>query len=294
MIRICLRRLAYVCIPLLVLSGLGFVGPLRALAHDGLHEQIVAVTKRIRRNPRDPLLYLKRAELYRLHAEWKRSEADFLTVERLDPSLVAVDLGRGKLWLDTKQFSKARGALDRYLLKQPDSFDGLLTMARVLAKLRNLDRSASYFSQAIDRSPADSAEIYFERAQMLAGGGKIDVAIDSLDQGIARLGRIIALQSAAVDLEVKRGRYDLALKRLDEITESMPRKESFLLRRGEILILAGKPCEAFTSLTASKVGFDNLPAARKNLRAVRTQKARLDALLSRPSIKNCPARPASS
>lgn len=275
---------------LVVLSfGFLFVLSLPLLAHDGLHEQIVAVTKKIRKNPKDPALYLKRAELFRLHAEWRNAAADFLRAERLDPGEPGIDLGRGKLWLDSRQYLKARTALDKYLSKQPDGFEGVITMARVLAKLKDPERSNRYFTQALILAPQDSTEIYFERSEMLAAAGKVDEALKGLDEGIAKLGPIVTLQMAAVDLEVRSGRHELALERLDKLAESMPRKESLLLRRGEILLQAGKPCEARASLIESQNGFDSLPPARKNVRAVRTYVTRLRALLSKPSLRNCPA-----
>ncbi len=138
--------------------GISFVFPVVASAHEGLHEQIVAVTEKIRSSPKDSALYLKRAELYRLHKEWNNAEADLLRAERLTPNLPAVDLGRGKLWLDAKQFSRARLALTKYLARQPDSFEGVITIARVFAKLRQTANAAKYFTQAIKLAPNDSAE----------------------------------------------------------------------------------------------------------------------------------------
>jgi predicted Zn-dependent protease len=257
------------------------------LAHDGLHEQIIAVTKKIRKNPKDAALYIKRAELYRLHAELRNAEADFLRAERLAGSEPAIDLGRGRLWLDAKQYSKARTALDKYLSKQPDGFEGVLTMARALAKLKDTEGSNRYFTRAISLAPQDSTEIYFERSEMLAAAGKVDEALKGLDEGITKLGPIVTLQMAAIDLELKLGRYERAVERLDKLAETMPRKESLLLRRGEILLQAGKPCEARASLIASQNGFDSLPPARKNVRAVRTNLTQLRALLSRPAVRDC-------
>jgi predicted Zn-dependent protease len=258
-------------------------------AHDGLHEQIIAVTKKIRKDPKDPALYLKRAELYRLHAEWRNAKADFLRAEQLGPNDPAVDLGRGKLWLDAKRYSRARAALDKYLSKEPDGFEGVITMARVLAKLKNSEGSNRYYTQAIGLAPQDSTEIYFERSGMLAAAGKVDEAIKGLDEGVVKLGPIVTLQMAAVDLEIKLGRHERAVERLDKLAETMPRKESLLLRRGEILLQAGKPCEARASLIASQSGFDSLPPARRNVRAVKAQVTQLRSLLSKPSLRNCPA-----
>ena len=67
-----------------------------ARAHEGLPEQIAAITKRIKRDPKNASLYLQRGELYRLHRNWTRAAADYDRAKRLRPDLKIVDLVRGK------------------------------------------------------------------------------------------------------------------------------------------------------------------------------------------------------
>jgi len=267
--------------------GIVFVFAANVSAHDGLHEQIVAVTKRIAKEPTNANLYLKRAELYRLHEEWKNSEKDLDRAEKLNPNLVVVDLGRGKLWFDAKQFSKAKIALERFLAKEPNGFEGVLTLARALAKLKESENAVRYFTQAITLSPKDSAEIYLERSQTLAEAGKIDEALRGLDEGVERFGGLVILENYAIDLEVKRKRYDTALARLDNLAAPMPRKENFLLKRGEILLSAGKKCEARKAFTESLTAIESLSDFRKNVRAVQTMKTHLQKLLKQTPSKNC-------
>ena len=227
-------------------------------AHDGLHEQILAVTEQIKKEPRNAALYLKRAELYRLHEEWKNSENDFNRAERIDAKLTSVNLGRGKLWLDSKQFGKAKVALEKYLAAEPNSFEGIITMARVCAKLRLTDAAVRHFSEAIRLAPADSAEIYLERAATLAAANRLTEALRGLDEG------------------------------LEKLTAAAERKETFLLKRGEILLRAKRPCEARNSLLEARAGFESSSSFRRNVRAVREQIARLEKLLGTIPAKNCP------
>lgn len=258
-----------------------------SFAHDGLHEQIIAVTKEIKKDPKNAALYLKRAELYRLHEEWKNSEKDFARAEKLDANLAVVNLGRGKLWLDAKQFSKAKLALENFLSKQPDSFEGVITMARIFAKLKQTETAVKYFTQAIALAPKDSAEIYLERAETLVSAGKIDEALRGLDEGTEKFGGLVTLQTAAIDLEVTRKNYDAALSRLEKLSATMPRKESFFLRRGEILLQAKRKCEARKSLLQAQEGYDSLSTFRKNVRAVKEQMAHLQKLLAKIPAKDC-------
>ena len=260
---------------------------LAVAAHDGLHEQILAVTEQIKKEPRNARLYLKRAELYRLHAEWKLSENDFNAAEKLDSKLAVVNLGRGKLWLDAGQFSKAKRALEKFLVIEPRSFEGVVTLARVYAKLRQTDAAVRYFTESIALAPADSAELYLERAATLAAANRTTEALRGLDEGLKKFDGLVTLQTAAIDLEVKRRNYDAALFRLDKLTATMERKESFLLRRGEILLTAKRRCEARKSLLQAQDIYNSLTDFRKKVRAVREQIARLEKLLATISTKNC-------
>lgn len=270
-----------------LLPGIVFLCALAISAHDGLHEQITALTEEIKKDPQNAVLYLKRAELYRLHAEWKNSERDFTAAEKLDAKLTVINLGRGKLWLDTKQFSKAKRALEKFLASEPKSFEGILTTARVCAKLGQRSAAVKYFTEAITLAPADSAEIYLERAETSVSANRIDEALRGLDAGLEKLGNLVTLQTMAIDLEVRRRNFDAALARLDILTAVMERKESFLLRRGEILFQAKRNCESRKSLLQAQEIYNSLTTFRKNIRAVKEQTTRLEKLLKMIPFQKC-------
>src|SRR5687767_13149937 len=83
-----------------------------ARAHAGLHEQIVAITAKIKRDPKNASLYLQRGELYRLHRDWSRAAADYDRAARLQPDLKIIDLVRGKMLFEAGWFQRARFSLD--------------------------------------------------------------------------------------------------------------------------------------------------------------------------------------
>ena len=268
------------------LASLSFVA-LSVSAHDGIHEQIIAITKELKKNPNNAILYLKRAELFRLHEEWDESEKDFDRAEKIDQDLAVVNLGRGKLWLDTKQFAKAETALTVFLAIEPESYEGVLTMARVLVNLKQSKRAVDYFTQAITIAPKDAAEIYLERAEVQSSASEFVQALAGIDEGIGILGNLVTLQSAAIDIELNRNNYDAALTRLDKLSNDMPQKESFFLRRGEILLTAGRKCEAKQSFSEAQHLFENLSRFRKNVRAIKIQMERLEKLSSEVSNLKC-------
>jgi len=243
--------------------------PSLAHAHEGLHEQIAAITAKIKRDPKNASLYLQRGELHRLHRDWRQSAADYDRAERLHPSLKVVELARGKMLFESGKLRRAKLTLDRFLTQQPAHYEGLITRARVLAKLGARSDAARDFSQALAASYAPEPELYLERANVIAGDEqRINEALRGLDEGINKLGPLVTLQLGAIDLELRSKNYDGALSRLDQIAAQSERKEAWLVRRGEILKLAGRDEEARAAFKAALAAIESLPAARRQSRAV--------------------------
>src|SRR5215204_419688 len=141
-----------------------------ARAHESLHEQIVAVTAKIKRDPKNASLYLQRGELYRLHRNWTRAAADYDRAERLQPDLKIVDLARGKMLFEAGKYQRAKFALDRFISWQSGHFEGLVTRARVLAKIGARSDAIKDFTHALTQ--AQEPELYLERAHVTAGDEK--------------------------------------------------------------------------------------------------------------------------
>ena len=249
-------------------------------AHEGLHEQIVAITAKIKRDPKNASLYLQRGELHRLHRDWGRASADYDRAQRLQPSLTIVDLARGKMLFESRRYQSAKMVLDRFLQRQPDHYDGLVTRARVLASTNARFESAHDFTRAIAIATTPEPELYLERATVLAGEKSyVEEALRGLDEGIEKLGPVVTLQLAAIDIELSRKNYDAALARLDSIINQSQRKETWLVRRGEILRAAGRNDEARAAFTAALEAIQSLPPARRQTRAVTALELRAQSAL---------------
>jgi len=125
--------------------------------------------------------------------------------------------------------------------------------------------------------------MYIERAQTLAAAGIEfrDEALRGLDEGMEKLGPLITLQLAALDLELAQKRYDRALARLERIAAGSPRKETWLARRGEIMEQAGRKTEAHESYAAALAAIETLPPHRRRVKATTEMETRLRAALRR-------------
>lgn len=240
-----------------------------ARGHEGLHEQIVAITARIKRDPKNAALYLQRGELYRLHRDWARATADYDRVSLIQPGLTIVDLGRGKMLLESLRFKEAKFVLDRFLRHEPRHVEGLVTRGRVLARIGARLEAAKDFTEALALAPAPEPELYLERAQVLAGDERyLQEALRGLNEGIKQLGPLVTLELAAIDLELRGNNFDAALTRLDVITAQSERKETWLVRRGEILRAAGRLEEAREAFGAAIVAIESLPPERRQSRTI--------------------------
>jgi predicted Zn-dependent protease len=257
-----------------------------AFAHVASDRQIQELSLRIEREPGNAALHLRRGELHRAERTWPAALADYESARKLAPGLAAVDLCQARMHLDAGQPEEARRWADRFLARQPDHVQALLTRARASARLGERLRAVADFTRAIDlcREPQRPLpEHYLERARALADAGRehLDAALRGLDAGIARLGPIITLESAAIELELRAERYDGALRRVDAVVARWPRKELWLVKRGEILEEAGRLPEARQAFAAARQAFESLPPHRRKARFLSEYEAHIDAALTR-------------
>ena len=184
--------------------------PATAHAHGDFHERIVHLTWEITRDPRNAASHLQRGEIHRLYCAWRAAQRDYDHAAQLDPTLMDVDLARGKLLLEARRPQAAKTALDRFLRQRPGHPEALLTRARALVKLRQPAAAARDFTQVIDRVADPAPDLYLERAQaqVATGPAALADAVRGLDEGIAHLGPLVTLQQQAGELEARLRRYD--------------------------------------------------------------------------------------
>lgn len=246
-------------------------------AHGDLQGQIETATARIKSDPGNAELYFRRAELYRQHEEWSSSAADYDQVEKLVPGNDAVHLGRAKLAQAMGRYDAAQSELNRFLDARPDNVDALVTRARVREKLGQHARAAEDFARAIEHASPPEPEFYLERAQALAAASpdNPEAALACLDEGRAKLGPLPTLGLAAIDLEVGQGHFEAALARLDQLGAGEKRQESWLERRGDILIRADRSASAVLAYRDALAAIARLPARLQGTQSMKDMQARL-------------------
>lgn len=235
-----------------------------ACGHGDLHLQIEQITAQIRQTPQDVALYLRRARLHHLHEAWPEAAADFDQAEVLVPTLDAIHLGRGQMLLAAGRLTEAQTELDKFLAEKPQHVTGLITRARIELRRGQPSSAAADFLRALELSPHPEPELYVECAQSLATPDAdtrhLQEAVAVLDRGLAKLGPLPSLGLPALDLELRLGRFDAALERIQRLSATAPRQETWLARRGDVLRQAGRMAEARESYRAAADAIARLPA----------------------------------
>lgn len=259
-----------------------------ARAHGPLHEQITNITQQLTLRPDDTALLLRRGELNRLDERWNDARADFARAQRLKPTSTEPLLGLGRLALDEGKPADAVPFLSRFVARETNHVEGHLLLARALVRSGHAGESVALFDRAVALAAEPRPEWFIERsqAQFAQGGEHTVAALAGLDEGLTRLGPVPTLQLAAIELELQHDGFDAALRRLDAILAVSERKERWLLRRGNILLRAGRAAEARTAFLAARDAFDAVPFRQQRSLAMldfrRELEARLAALPAAP------------
>jgi tetratricopeptide (TPR) repeat protein len=247
------------------------LGAAPALAHEGTSWEIRQLDARLAGDPGSAPLHLKRGEAYRARGDWRSAQLDYEAARRLAPGLAAVDLAEGWMWVDAGRPAQAEAVLDTFLARDPSHPTARSLRARARTALGRPLEAADDLTNAIEAAGSGAdPEWYLDRAAALAAAGPSHraTAIAGLDEGRARLGPLLLLDLAALDLEVAGGDLRAALARLDRIAAGAPRREQWLVRRGEILERLGRPDEARLAYAAALTEIATLPASRRDVAAV--------------------------
>ncbi len=226
--------------------------------------QIAEVTRRLAKAPRDARLHLRRGELYRRHGEWDRAIRDLTRAHALSPDLITVSFVRAHTLREAGRHREALTAIDVYLVRHPDHGTALLERARDLHALRRHAEAADAYTRAFARLATIRPGFYLAQARALVAAGRSADAVRALDKGIARLGSALPLRVYALELELEQKRYAAALARLDRLLAKARRKEKWLVRRGEVLLAAGRPQKARADFARALAAIDALPARHRN------------------------------
>ena len=236
------------------------VGALEVRAHGDDQVLIDALTEELAKAP-EADLFIRRGELFRHHQEWAKAAADFESAARLEPKLEIVDFFRARLLLEAGEPVRAQPFIERFLKNVPTEAEGWFLRGDVLGALGKHEAGALDYAEGIGRAPHPRPEHYLRRARFLAAAPNADSTrvLAALDEGIEKLGPVISLLEYAITLEMEQKNYAGALARIDKAMAHSPRRETWLVRQGDVLLKSGRTSEAVAAYRAALAAIEDLP-----------------------------------
>ena len=274
----------------LVFVTVSILVTLPSTAHPDIDIQIADVTRQIAEHPTAGGLYLRRAELHRIHKDWPAATADYDRARELDPDLPLWDFYVGGMKLEAGEIEAALVHLNRAVARAPEDPRVRTLRGQILLLHGDPIGAAADYERAIERRVSDQVlpppELFIARSLALIAAGRAhyDEALRGLEKGLDLLSRPVTLELQALDVEILMGRFDRALSRLDRLESTSARPETWLVRRGEILERAGRFAESRRSYLAAMRRIQALPTPRRESGAM----ARLEAE-ARVALERLPA-----
>lgn len=255
-----------------------FLGPESALPHGDMHEQIDALGGQIAAGGADADLYARRADLLLRHGDPAAALEDVVRAGEggfSDPDLALL---RGRALRALGRPLAALSAFDTFIADRPDDPRGYVARADLLAAEGEDGLACEDYARVLDRSDSPGPEVFAARARCLDRSGRWRDALSTLDDGARRTGAA-ALNATAVDVALAHGDADEALARVDAILSRAGRRETWLMRRAEILAGAGRGPQAALAASQALAAADRLPPELRNTALMRDLCARAGRLV---------------
>ena len=246
-----------------------------ALAHPGASSAIDHYSHEIEESPRDQSHYISRGIAYSNDGQYDKALADFERAKTLgEPSVVSFDLG--VLHYRRGDFATARAYFDEYLEAFPTHAACLEDRARLKRDMGDTKGAVADFQRVFELQQRPNPGHYISVAEMLepTGPDGMDRALDVLDDGNTKLGLTPQLQQHAIQLELRRGRTDLAIARLQTLEPMLGESPDWKVQMAELQLQAGDKDAANKLLEAA----DQQLATLRKTPARITLQARIDEL----------------
>lgn len=169
----------------------------------------------------------------------------------IDPGLPGLDRARAAACLAAGLDARGLESVERHLRTQPDDPRGLALRARLLARLGRPAEAVEEWNRLFALAARPEPDHAIERARASVASGDVPGALRGLDEARARLGAVPAIDHLAVDLEVGRGDFDGALRRIDRASGGRAPRGTWELRRAETLEAAGRRDESRAAYAAA-------------------------------------------
>ena len=239
-----------------------------ALAHGTAHELIEAASRAITEKPDAAAPYLRRAALHLEHGDCHACLLDVAEAERRQTLDIGAGLLRGRALAAGGRFAEAKVTLDVFLSAHPDHAAALMARARALGALERKTEAADDFVRAMALTPQPEPDHVFELADFLCRANREADALAAIDRALKATPGVPSLVERAVKIEITRGNFDGALRRIGEAMESVKVKEPLMARRAALFAQAGRIADSIGAWRELQVRLAAMPQAERDSHAM--------------------------
>ena len=246
-------------------------------AHTDIEMQLASVTRELENRPDDYSLYLMRGELKRHSQDWLGAEADFARADEIGPTEIRdqLKLYRGRLFQEAGQAQRAVAELDAYISDHPEHIEALRVRALTYAQMGEFHEAIADYTRLITLDTAQSPELWLERARLWLRAGCTDAAIASIDDAIVTIGPLVTFVEFAINEEINRHNYAVALGRMEKLPSALVETPKWLWRRGKLLEQLDRPGEAALVYAQAQKAILRMPLRRQKTAAMQDLLAKM-------------------
>jgi len=252
-----------------------FIIPFSAWSHGDLHDQIHDVSTKLHHDMHNAALYLKRGQLYLKDETPNEAIRDFRKALDLDSELMVAHyhLAQALLTIGESDTAERHARLFIASLGQM-TYGGLSRgyglLGRIYQERNDPINAAEAYEKSLQNNmqPRPFSYLRVAEAYVQSGQQYHQQALNILDKGIDKLGPIVTLQEAAIELELLFEHYDAALTRVRTLRTQGLHEANIHFKQASIMSKAQRLEEAQAHYKMALTEIDRLPTNKQSSRAM--------------------------
>lgn len=186
-------------------------------------------------DPRQAEPYYRLALLDEQSKNWKQMFANLTTVEQLDPNHVDAQIKLGRLYLLGGKLDEAMTRADKALSLKPESFDGRILKASILAKEQKFDQASKLLAEVAKDYP-DHKDILSLEVLILKDKGQLPAALAKAQEAVEKYPEDLSLRLIELSLYNEMKDYKGMANVYEEILERKPDEREVVLSYAKLLV----------------------------------------------------------
>jgi predicted Zn-dependent protease len=262
--------------------------PLLAHAHGDAHDRLKALDQQIQQHPGNADLHLKRGRIYLEENHLTEARSDLERVLALDPSKLGAHYFLAEALFNSEHHDLAEKHLQQFI-RQNEGHNlvaqsrGYWLMGQTRMARHQVETAIVAYKMAMTAKPDLTPDQYklFVDACLAARGPYLEEALRLLDARQSHSGSPDWIQDMAIEVELKAGRRDAALARLDALISSQKRLPFLYAKKASLQLDAGHSLEAEKSLRLARSAFATLNEKRQRSKVYVELNQQIEALAER-------------